>query len=67
MIDVIYSLLLNEKEIKEEFFKENNDLKLISIPSSIKLIEKSSFENCSSLTDISILSSVTLIGSSAFK
>lgn len=47
-------------------FWGNKDVESITIPSSVKEIERSAFEKCSSLKQIKLPSSVTKIGSHAF-
>lgn len=59
----VYFLLLNENKISAKRFEDCREFVKISIPSTIKLIEKSAFYGCSSMTQITIPSSVTSIES----
>lgn len=60
-IDVIYYLLLKEKEIGESCFEGNDKLSKIVIPPSIIAIRKKAFSYCLSLTHVSISPSVKYI------
>lgn len=65
-IEAVYFLLQNKIKITDSFFR-NKKLKELVIPTSIKSIEKLSFEGCYLLKKIVIPNSVTKIGNCAFK
>ena len=54
-------------EIKENTFRELDNLKSIQLPKTVTSIGKGAFEGCSSLTNFIIPDSVTSIGDAAFK
>ena len=52
--------------IGDKAFFENNSIKKITLPNSIKSIGNSAFENCANLTSINMPESLVNIGNSAF-
>ena len=60
----LLSILLSDGEMKvqQKAFEKCANLKEVSIPSSISLIENFAFKDCSQLKKISIASSVGSIG-----
>jgi hypothetical protein len=54
------------KSIGDEAFKDNTQIKTITLPSTITSIGDSAFYGCTSLTDINIPSGLTNVGDQAF-
>lgn len=52
---------------RESIFEDECNLKFVSIPDSVTVIDYGAFDNCSSLTSVTIPDSVTTIGASAFR
>ena len=63
---IVYDLLTKKNCICEQLFYECNQLIEMTIPKSIKSIDKCSFYECKALTIISIPSTVEIIGPYAF-
>ncbi|EKV57159.1 hypothetical protein A966_06815 [Brachyspira hampsonii 30446] len=53
-------------EIKDNAFKDNNNIAAIKLPETIKTIGESAFENCSTLSEINFPSSIETIKTSSF-